>query len=137
MKALTVDTPDLESVLAPGGKLFTDFDLASLGVVDTSTLSDTLKAVTSGIDFSEVKRSPPALVTALVKLRKFGGPLLCLILPSNQNAWFIIESGANSLSHCFVLMHFPEHFCIFFFCSLWSIFSYDVFSPIEFKVLRK
>ena len=79
MKDLTVDTYDLESVLAPGGKLFTDFDLASLGVVDTSALSDTLKAVTSGIDFSEVNWSPPALVTVREKLRKFGETLLCLV----------------------------------------------------------
>ena len=81
MKDLTVDIPDLESTLTSiTGNLWNGKDFASLFTADTSALSDTLKAAVPEFDFSEVKRSPPALATAHEKLRKFGESLLCLIV---------------------------------------------------------
>lgn len=76
MKDLCAETTELVKSLTTGCNPFADLDLASLCSVDTSTLTDTLKAAANEYNFSEVCLTPPALVTACAKLRKFGEPLI-------------------------------------------------------------
>jgi hypothetical protein len=55
MKELTAKTAELIDSLASVRDIpIPDFNLASLGIVDTSTFTDTLKAAVPEFDFSEV-----------------------------------------------------------------------------------
>ena len=72
MKDLCAETAELARTLTTVCNPLADLDLDSLFSVDTSALTDTLKAAANDYNFSEVCLAPPALVTACVKHRKVG-----------------------------------------------------------------
>lgn len=97
LKDLTVETAELANALTTVCNPFADFDPASLCSVDTSALTDTLKAALENNNFSEVCLAPPMLVTASEKLRKLGESLIGLLMQLQLRQEFLWQAPFSCL----------------------------------------